>query len=127
RASRHGIARVQRAEGSLRFAGGPQPMGEKRAAAQSFREVDQRFVEQRGSQAVSAGWAVSMPLDGAVAAAPLRQAADVEACVVLDRLWLRGTAWNDALDRSLRKILGAARFHRLADHETARWGDILAS
>jgi hypothetical protein len=68
-----------------------------------------------------------MPLEGAVAAAPLRKASDVDVCVVDDRLWLRGTKWNEGLDRSLRKILGAERFHRLPGDEIAHWGDTLPS
>jgi hypothetical protein len=68
-----------------------------------------------------------MPLEGAVAAAPLRKVSDVDVCVVDGRLWLRGTKWNEGLDRSLRKILGAERFHRLPDDEIARWGDTLPS
>jgi hypothetical protein len=76
---------------------------------------------------VSDGWAISMPLGGAVATAPLRHAADIEACVADDRLWLRGTRWDDALGRSLRKILGADRFHRLAHDQIARWGNALPS
>jgi len=76
---------------------------------------------------VSDGWAISMPLDGAAAAASLRHAADIEACVANDQLWLRGTRWDDELGRSLRKILGAERFHRLAGDQTARWGNSLPS
>lgn len=76
---------------------------------------------------MSAGWAASIPLAQAEAAAPLRLQAGVEACVEGERLWLRGTQWDEALDRSLRKILGAARFHRLPERQTAEWGCVLAS
>jgi len=76
---------------------------------------------------MSDGWAMSMPLEGAVAAATLRKSTDIEACVVDGRLWLRGTKCSDGLDRSLRKILGAERFHRLSGEETARWGETLPS
>ena len=76
---------------------------------------------------MSAGWAASIPIENAVSASPLRQELDIEACVADDRLWLRGTKWNDAIDRSLRKILGAERSHRLANTETARWGEVVPS
>jgi hypothetical protein len=76
---------------------------------------------------VTTGWAVSIPLEQAGAAAPLRVEHDIEACVAGNRLWLRGTRWSESLDHSLRKILGADRFHRLADGQTADWDCTLAS
>ncbi len=72
-------------------------------------------------------WAISIPLDGAVAAATLRRAADIETCVVGNRLWLRGSKWDDELARSARKILGAERFRVLAEDEIARWGETVPS
>jgi len=72
-------------------------------------------------------WAASIPLAQLEAAAPLRLQAGVEACVEGERLWLRGTQWDASLDRTLRKILGAARYHRLPERQTAEWGCTLAS
>lgn len=76
---------------------------------------------------MTTSWAAAIPLDQALGAAPLRKQSDVEVCVADDLLWLRGSSWTDTLDRDLRKVLGAERFHCLENNQTARWGCTLAS
>jgi hypothetical protein len=71
---------------------------------------------------VSAGWAVSLPLDRALDAAPLRLHPEIEACTADGSLWLRGVNWDEAFDLLLRKMLGAERFHRLTENRIAPWG-----
>jgi hypothetical protein len=71
---------------------------------------------------VTANWATTIPLDSVAQAAPLRAYRQIESCVVGDRLWLRGTEWDDDLDRQLRSLLGAERFHLLADKQVVRIG-----
>jgi MoxR-vWA-beta-propeller ternary system protein/FtsH ternary system-associated peptide len=76
---------------------------------------------------MSTGWAISLPLEHAVAASSLRLQNDVEACVTEDRLWLRGPVWSEDLNLAFKKILGCERFVRLADHQIAGLGCILPS
>src|SRR4051812_27488062 len=97
-------------------------MDQERSTTDSPRAVNERTVEHCWSQRVNTGWAVSIPLDNAAAAAALRQHADVEACKTDGRLWLKGKRCTESLDRTLRQILGAERYHRFKGNQLAVWG-----
>jgi hypothetical protein len=55
-------------------------------------------------------WAVSVPLDRSTEAFRLWNRTGVEVCETSDRFWLRGTTWDEALDREFRSILGSERY-----------------
>jgi len=59
---------------------------------------------------MSVAWAASAPIQSAPALARLDEMDDVAVCVVDERVWLRGSKWNESLDSALRSIMGCERF-----------------
>jgi hypothetical protein len=59
---------------------------------------------------MSERWAASAPIQAAPALARLELMEDAAVCVVGERVWLRGSAWSESLDRMLRSIMGCERF-----------------
>jgi hypothetical protein len=59
---------------------------------------------------MSRRWAASLPLARSADAVQLWRTAGVEVCPGHERLWLRGEHFDEALDRSLRTLLGCERF-----------------
>jgi hypothetical protein len=55
-------------------------------------------------------WAASVPLDRSTEAVRLWNRTGVEVCEKCNRLWLRGTTWDDALDYVFRTMLGSERY-----------------
>src|SRR5262245_53611362 len=55
-------------------------------------------------------WAASLPSDRSAEAVRLWKSPGVEVCAGLERLWLRGQLWSEALDTELRLMLGCERF-----------------
>lgn len=60
-------------------------------------------------------WAAALPADRALEVARLWARSGVDVCAEEERVWLRGDAWDEDLDRSLRAMLGSERFRLLSN------------
>jgi MoxR-vWA-beta-propeller ternary system protein len=84
-------------------------------------------VEGRGGAAVSGAWALAAPLESLSAIARLRQVPGLAICQADGELWLRGSALDESLAKSLRLIPGGRQFAVLDDGQLVAAGCLVPS
>ena len=76
---------------------------------------------------MSEGWALAAPIESLAAIARLRQVPGLAICQSSGELWLRGSALDEALAKSLQLIPGGRQYALLADGQLVAAGCLVPS